>query len=107
MVSVTAVIGIYSWIRLFQLQIFEYFFYFSFINTLYGYINSVVIQIASNQSFMNILVFIVLNGLAYFYILSVIYSFLLEKEAEYRKQRKKYDKIHKEAQNELNSSLNP
>ena len=96
--------GIYAWIKQFQLKALEKYFYVSFTFTTFSFINSIVFQIMVSDDIAITTIQIILIGCADFYILSVIYSFLLETDEKYRQERKKTHKMGDRSMAQITSS---
>ena len=86
----------------------EYFFYVYFVVTILSFINSIIIDIVTTSLNGYLLVQILILGFLSFYTLSIVYSFVLEQEQEYRTQRKRYtDNIaEKDMESKLMNEIN-
>ena len=86
------VYGIYWWMKNFPLQQSEYFFYLFFVSTMYYSIWQFMLSFIQNDDNESI-IFILIGGIGtaiyVFYLNSVIYSFVLQIDQEYRMHRKK------------------
>ncbi|CAI2380874.1 unnamed protein product [Moneuplotes crassus] len=81
--------GIYVWHKKFQIFLIEEYFYMVFIFVGFENINNAIAIIAINNNNFAVLTLIILVELAFHsYLAGIVYSFLLEKDTEYRVKRR-------------------
>ena len=68
-------------------------FYAYFVVTNFEIINSVIIEAVKGDNALLIFIELLIRSIMAFYILSVVYSFLIQKECEYRVCRKETTRI--------------
>ena len=85
--------GIYWWIHRFRLQLIECFFMIYFVTTLFGYVNALCLAFITLNFDYLLVLDLVGTTLLDFYWISIVYSFVLQKDQEYRTQRKRYTDV--------------
>ena len=105
---VITIMGIYVWITGFRLKQVEYFFYVCFVVVMYSLIHFIIMTFIIPTALYVAIASIIFNGFLDFYVLSVHYSFLVDIETTYRRQRKQYteNRLQEEKLNKTSSSIN-
>ena len=85
--------GIYWWVYRFRLQLIERFFVTYFVVTLLTYINGICLGFITNDLSLQLIINFLITTFINFYWISIVYSFTLQKEREYRTQRKRYTDV--------------
>ena len=83
-----AIFGLYAWYKSFYLKVLEKFFYFHFVVTMFYFLDTCILNIIQTDLFLYALPSIFARAMYTFYINSVVYSYVLIKDKEYRAQRR-------------------
>ncbi|CAI2380061.1 unnamed protein product [Moneuplotes crassus] len=92
-----SILGIFTWAKKFNLRVFEKFFYVYFILLMFSFINIVVFSLIVLNEWYYILFRIGIKAVQVFYLISVIFSYLMIVDKEYREMRKFGIKARKES----------
>ena len=87
--------GLFSWYKEFSFQTIEVFFYLYFIVTNFLLINHIILHVVQNDSFQQIILELSIKSIIGFYSLSVVYSFLIFQEKNYRSQWRNSERLLK------------